>query len=184
MEKVDLIVMGARGLSEWQAILLGSVSHGVLHHAPCPVLIARGKTGDIHQILLGTDGSTSAQHATDTAIQLARAFNARLVALNVCEALPAFPDQGKQKISVRAHKRALEFVAQGTEQFLADAVESVNIRQEVGRPDEVITRLAEEEGFDLIVVGSRGLGGFKRLLLGSVSERVAQQAKESVLIVR
>lgn len=40
-EKVDLIVMGSRGLSEWNAILLGSVSDGVLHHAHCPVLIVR-----------------------------------------------------------------------------------------------------------------------------------------------
>src|SRR5579871_4481338 len=67
LEKTDLIVMGARGLSEWQAILLGSVSHGVLRHAPCPVLIARGETSDIHQILLATDGSPSAQQATETA---------------------------------------------------------------------------------------------------------------------
>ncbi|HLK58228.1 MAG TPA: universal stress protein, partial [Chthonomonadaceae bacterium] len=104
--------------------------------------------------------------------------------LNVCEALPDFTGSGKRKTGGRARKRALEFIAEGTEQLLEEAAEPVHIRQEVGRPAERIARIAEEEPFDLIVLGSRGRGAFRSLLLGSVSEQVVQRAKRSVLIVR
>ncbi len=57
------------------------------------------------------------------------------------------------------------------------------LRAEWGRPADVICRLAEQEDFDLIVVGERGVGGIVGLFLGSVSQRVATRAKVPVLIV-
>src|SRR5579871_1551847 len=67
-ECADLIVLGSRGLNTWRALLLGSVSEGVLHHAPCPVLIVRGEHPpgkEIHfqRILLAVDGSEEASRA-------------------------------------------------------------------------------------------------------------------------
>ena len=56
-------------------------------------------------------------------------------------------------------------------------------RLETGHPAEVIVRLAETDGFDLVVLGSRGLGGVKEFLLGSVSNRVSHHARCPVLIV-
>jgi nucleotide-binding universal stress UspA family protein len=55
---------------------------------------------------------------------------------------------------------------------------------EFGQPADAICRIAEAEGFDLIVMGSRGVGGVKSRLFGSVSANVSANAKCSVLIVR
>lgn len=54
-QQANVIVLGSRGLSKWKALLLGSVSDGVLHHAPCSVLIVRGETTTFKRILLATD---------------------------------------------------------------------------------------------------------------------------------
>ena len=57
-------------------------------------------------------------------------------------------------------------------------------RQCTGRPADEIVRISSEENFDLIIMGSRGLGGIKQFFLGSVSDRVADEAKCPVLLVK
>ena len=67
---------------------------------------------------------------------------------------------------------------------IADAGVYCNFHQERGVAEETIVRFAEEHDSDLIVMGSRGLGGFERMLLGSVSNHVVHHANCPVLIVR
>ena len=72
-----------------------------------------------------------------------------------------------------------------TEQFLAAAgVKVASRRAEWGNPADVISQVAEEEEMDLVVVGSRGMGGLTGLLLGSVSDRVVTRCAKPVLVVR
>lgn len=180
----DLVVMGSRGMGGWQALVVGSVSTGVLHHAPCPVLIARGEAKPFERILLGADGSEGSRKATDAAIGLAKQFDAQLTALNVCKSMRPVGKEALESVGSRAQKRILDFVAQSTETLLKEANLAPSIRQEEGEPAEVITRVAADEGFDLIVLGSRGMGGFGSLLLGSVSDKVVRHARCPVLVVR
>ncbi|HLV80934.1 MAG TPA: universal stress protein, partial [Chthonomonadaceae bacterium] len=84
-EKADLILLGSRGRSAWEALLLGSVSEGVAHHAHCPVLIVRGKPAAFARILLATDASECARKAAQAAFMLAETFQATLNVLNVYE---------------------------------------------------------------------------------------------------
>ena len=77
----DLIVLGRRGLSEWKALMLGSVSDGVLHPAHCPVLIVRGFQKAFSGILLACDGSAGAFLATKAAGELAIKFGVPLTIL-------------------------------------------------------------------------------------------------------
>ena len=89
-ETVDMIVIGSRGLGGLKEFFLGSVSNSVLHHAPCPVLIARGENapcgnGEFRHILLASDTSETANKTTAAAVQMAQHFATSLTVLNVFE---------------------------------------------------------------------------------------------------
>jgi len=82
-----------------------------------------------------------------------------------------------------AENRAREILNKTADRFRENGLE-VNTILKKGHPAEVICQVAEEGQFDFVAMGSRGLGGIKELLLGSVSNRVVHCAKCSVLIVR
>lgn len=220
-EKCDLIVMGSRGLNGLQALMLGSVSAGVLHHAHCSVLVLHGEGMPHHvnwfeRVLLASDLSRSAARATEVAVALADRFSSELTALNVQEPYDIIaesidPYTGlaperlarearltlEQTMSVATQKQALPArnvsAATGGGTALMD-METVDartdspvryqVRQEYGHPTATILHVADEIQADLIVVGSRGLGGFAALLLGSTSNHLATHAHCPVLVVR
>ncbi|HZT43269.1 MAG TPA: universal stress protein [Chthonomonadaceae bacterium] len=189
-EHAGLIVLGCRGLSAWKALLLGSVSEGVLHHASCPVLIVHGSPrldtqAGFRRILLATDGSDCACKAAQMAAQLAGKYDAELVALNVFQPHAAYPGVSNENLDPEVYgERVRSMVAERTAVALGKMDGRYTFRQETGHPAEKIVQIAAAEGFDLIVLGRRGLGGFKAMLLGSVSDGVAHHAPCPVLVVR
>ena len=194
-EKVDLIVLGSRGMRGIKELLLGSVSSGVLNHATCPVLIVRGEnapcgTDRFDNILLVSDGSPCAQSAAKVAVEIARKFAITLTALNVYEDLSSasLPGDEDKLIGdpdpVLYAKQWMEYVAQPIRELAAAAHVDCAFAQEGGRPDETIVDFANQHDVDLIVIGSRGLGGYSRLLIGSVSNRVVHHSNCPVLVVR
>lgn len=158
------------------------------------------------KVLLATDGSEGARKATQMAAELARDLDAPLTVLNVCASEEQRVDTLCECSGAKQPKAATSILAQEkfSEKFqvtkaqqseankrilpIKQALEAADVaytwRQEVGHPAKTILRVAEDNGFDLIVMGNRGLGGFQRLLLGSVSDSVAHHAPCSVLIVR
>jgi len=188
----DLIVVGSRGLGTWKRFLLGSVSDGVLHHAPCSVLIVRGENAPcgskgFQQILFASDGSESAGRAGQTAVELAKTFTASLHALNVIMGFgatdPEFILLTTTDLEIAA-LRSLQQVRDSLQPILAETGVTCTFHQEGGEAGYNILRFAEEHASDLVVLGSRGLGGFDRMLLGSVSTYIAHHASCPVLIVR
>ena len=189
-EKADLVVLGSRGMGTFKSLLLGSVSDGVAHHAPCPVLIARGPATPFQRILLASDASPGAQKAASVAFALAKLLEASLTVLNVFKpsgwfaSTDSHPDPGI--VVQEAHERNKRYMA-AEESVQAMAQETgapYILHQERGHPAEVIVQYADLGKFDLIVLGNRGLGTFRSLLLGSVSDGVLHHAHSSVLIVR
>lgn len=187
----DLVVVGARSLGVVASALLGSVSLGVARHAPCPVLVCKGGVRPLRTVTIALDGSLSARAALDyfATLPLPRDLAVRLV--SVVEPLRyAAPDVLSPQL-VELMKEYEDERRGELERVLAVAaadfrgrVHKVSTITVVGQAAPAILSEAAKQPSELIVVGARGLGTVKRLLLGSVSESVLRHASCSVLIVR
>lgn len=178
----SMLVVGSRGHGALSRAVLGSVSSAVLHHATGPVTIVpepREHDGVEPRVIVGVDHSPAALRALAVAAEQARTRGAVLVPVYVHESreLPLGgvhpPDLALLEDSER---RQLEAAAKG-----AGALD-VQAQVLVGNP--VVELLAAARPQDLLVVGSRGRGGFSGLLLGSTSTQLAHYATCPVLVVR
>jgi nucleotide-binding universal stress UspA family protein len=143
------------------------------------------------KILVATDGSENAAAALRAAAAIAQKFGSRVEALSVFSVPVAVaPVVGAPGVTFDAASLVAiaEEVQNSVASRTADTMQSLGlepiVRSETGHPAETICRIADEEKFDLIVIGSRGLSEWKSFLLGSVSDRVAHHAHCSVLIVK
>ncbi|GAA1835164.1 universal stress protein [Actinomadura chokoriensis] len=181
-----LIVLGPRGLGGFAGLLLGSVSAQVVAHASCPVVIARGDP-DRHSgtgpgdVVVGVDGSAASRAA------LAMAFTeAELHGLSVRSVAAWEPEPVKDPPPLVDEAGMREAATTRLDQLmipLRDLHPGVDAQAEVrtGPPREVLLDAAQDAR--LLVVGSRGLGGFRGLLLGSVSHALVQHAPCPVAVV-
>ncbi|HET6382107.1 MAG TPA: universal stress protein [Armatimonadota bacterium] len=135
-----------------------------------------------HKILACTDGSGYGVEAVKMAGDIASHFNAELSVLHVFS-IPAIIDP-----SVLALEDAMGESHQAVEDQTASALGSTGVKYHFlrrdGHPVETILQVIEDEEPDLVVMGSRGLGGFRSLLVGSVSDGVLRHSHRPVLIVR
>ncbi|MCA1687433.1 MAG: universal stress protein [Actinobacteria bacterium] len=145
-------------------------------------------------ILLATDGSRDAELALSTAVDLANSTGSELHVVTAGRGLPD-PVYQIHEAGLRheTYEEAFEAVRQEVQKVLDDQVRKVGeaggtvaeAHLRIGeRRDQAIVHLADEIGAGLIVMGSRGLGGLRRALMGSVSDSVVRHAHCPVLIVR
>jgi nucleotide-binding universal stress UspA family protein len=155
-ERDTLIAVGSHGVGRVTGIAIGSAATEVIHKAPCSVLVGRNAGDDFpRRIIVGIDGSSESAAAYGAAQEIAKRFESELWPV----------------------------VAHGGKPIDRSKIDSfVDHRCEDLADDPVTALVAAAAEADLLVVGSRGLHGIKAL--GSVSERVAHQARCSVLIVR
>jgi nucleotide-binding universal stress UspA family protein len=185
-----LIVMGSRGRGGIRRALMGSVSESVVRHAHCPVLVVRD--GERQRdylpgtILLAVDGSEGASAAARTAVELAERTDSELHVVYVGEVTPVYHPER------HGYRARYEELQEQARRLLEEQVHEVNsaggtvsrAHLRMGRPDEEIVVLGEEIGADLIATGSRGLGGMRRALMGSVSDSIVRHSHCPVLVVR
>lgn len=181
-ENRDLIVMGAKGHSFIERALLGSVTRRVIGYTHRDVLVVPPQAPvGWEKILLATDASESSEAATARALGLAQAYGSKLQVLAVME----FPAQlyGEAPVSDDWRDRLLAYV-----EGIAAQAKSLNIPATglvlEGTPYKAIVDLAQKEKSSLIVMGAHGHTGLKRLLMGSVTERVIGHAPCPVLVVK
>lgn len=152
---------------------------------------------DVRHILVPTDGSPDSLAAASFGGDLARALNARVTVLIVQDerlvvseawnaALAPVNDATDSVTKVREsiQKRAEDVELAETGSSVGEVSRGVELVQKWGHPPSEICSYAEDNEVDLIVIGSHGRTGIKRLLLGSVSHAVASTASCSVTIVR
>jgi nucleotide-binding universal stress UspA family protein len=172
-------------------MLLGSVSLGVARHAPCSVLVTRSTPRAVRRVVVAMDGSEHSLAAVRSVAALRLEPSMTVVLLGVVEPVrvpasaPAIV-QGRLLAAAaqleHERKQELEQVLAGAAADLRGTGAAVETRTPIASPSEAILEAASSA--DLVVVGSRGLGGVKRLLLGSVSESVLREATCPVLIVK
>jgi nucleotide-binding universal stress UspA family protein len=185
-----LVVLGNRGLGPVRRAVLGSVSRSVVHHAHSSVLVVRDEHHLPGRILLAVDGSKQARTATKAAVEISSSTGS---ALHVAFVTPTaehlygphfYSEEIKQSIRARAEDDVRGFLDEQVGWVEVHGGEIEDTHMAVGRPDAEIVKLAEELGAGLTVVGSRGLGGIRRALIGSVSDSVVRHAHGPVLVVR
>jgi nucleotide-binding universal stress UspA family protein len=189
---VDLIVVGHRGLGAWQSRLLGSVSAEVVDQAPCPVLVVRDD--QIGPVVLADDGSLDARAAGDVVAgwPLFRGLPVTVVGVvhdtapSAAGVAPLMLEEEMTRYAsvVQAERRMRTSGCDATvERLRAEGIDAVaEIRQ--GDPAHEIVSAAESARAGLVVLGTRGLTGLRRLLIGSVARNVLLSAPCSVLVVR
>jgi nucleotide-binding universal stress UspA family protein len=137
------------------------------------------------KILLATDGSRDAELARTTAIDLANSTNSELHVVTVAPGYPSY-DVGNPAVVEQLRQQAEDILnaqAAKIEQEGGKVAEKHFRIAEQYRADQIV-QVAEDVGAGLIVMGSRGLGGVRRALIGSVSDSVVRHAHCPVLVVR
>ena len=138
------------------------------------------------KILVPLDGSENSFRALDHAIVLAKTLRASLTAIHVVEKPPTVYVESQKLLNdlLASYRAESAKILDKCRQVASKS--GVNIETVIaeGDPASSITGYAQKEGFDLIIIGSRGLGRFKEMLLGSVSNKVLHHTKCSVLIVK
>jgi len=182
-ENCDLIVMGRKGTGRLERTLIGSVTARVIGHAHRDVLVFPG--GSVlgwGKILLATDGSKYSEAATNRAIDFAKSHGGTLSVVSVVDIPPEFYSQIKGLEAAQdLIKKARGFVDAVGEKAGEQGVKTETLVKE-GEAAKIITELAKEKKSDVIIIGSHGRTGLRRLLMGSTAERVIGNASCPVLI--
>lgn len=180
----EIIVAGSRGLGAISGTLLGSISRTLLHHARCPVAIIHTNEADTAHhtapVLVGIDGSPASEAATALAFDEASRRQVDLVALHAWSDVGVSPVLGMDwhEYEDQGHEVLAERLAGWQEQY-----PDVHVQRRIVCDRPARWLLDESEHAQLVVLGSRGRGGFAGMLLGSVSAAVAEAAKCPVLVV-
>jgi len=203
--RVNLAVLGTRGLSGIRRFLLGSVSERVLNDAPCSILVVRGqprwigpKKTRAMRVLVTADGSSDARAAITFLPALGLPTSSDITALHVFEPLDDetahpessfgmmdWPGLGQIPDEIKRAQESFGFgVLEETKRQLKAEGCNVHTSFSRGNAAEEIIKYAKQSRTDLLVLGARGLTGDRRFLLGTVSHKVVRHAPCSVLVIR
>jgi nucleotide-binding universal stress UspA family protein len=185
---VDLIVMATHGRSGLARVLLGSVAEQVIRHAPCSVLAARAPGGvqPFRKVLCPIDFSEESRHALARVAELAVPGGAGITLLHVIEPAITLSNLPMGENNLPAvDRRVAGELARWASDLENQVSVPVNTEIRIGRPGvQTLGVLDADPSFDLVVMGSHGRTGIRRVLLGSVAEKVLRHAACPVLIVR
>jgi len=193
-ENADLVAVGSRGLGSFVELLLGSTSFQLASHAKSPTIVVRPTSKESEggqeagRIVVGIDGSRVSEIALAFALQEASLRGVGLTILAAWDIpyldltggrVGAMPrdiiDTEDQEV-----RTMLAEIAAGSQERYPD----VDIRREVVAGKAVQVLVEASRGAEMLVVGSRGRGGFRSLLLGSVSHGVLHHAQCTTAVVR
>ena len=184
----ELVVVGSHSHSALKHVFLGDVAESIVRHAHCSVLVARPHA-TTRRILAATDFSSGSTPAVALAAEHARRVGARLtVACSIERQMRVAREMTSFGATYGFVEHELADLREKARARLAEQLEAVAAHAETlvleGKPAAAIVQAAVENDADLVVVGASGASGLRRLLLGSVAERVVRATPCSVLVAR
>ena len=179
--KADLVVLGSRGLSDWQSMTRHSVSHELLCAVDCPLLIVRGwaagSAAKVSKIVLAIAGGDDLAPAARAAIAVA-GQDASVMVVHVAQAIV-----GAQGFAyVESEEEIRETMSHASELLLAADVSVQGVVAHQGPVAKAVAEIAADWNADLIVVGSSRMGDIGSIFLGSVSHKLLHMTGRPVLI--
>lgn len=182
----EMLVVGCRGRGALARRLLGSVSSGLVHHAFGPIAVIRDEDPLIPHpaqapVVVGVDGSPASVDAVEIAFEEASLRGVDLLAVHAWsdDAIFEFPGTDWSTLQSMGEETLAERLAGWQERY-----PDVLVRRLVVTDRPAHQLVEQSESAQLVVVGSRGRGGFAGMLLGSVSASVVQAAKVPVIVAR
>jgi nucleotide-binding universal stress UspA family protein len=177
--QASIVVVGHRGTGGFAGLLTGSVAIQLANHAATPVIVVRGERRDTGPVVVGVDGSEGARRAAAFAVEQAAVHKTAVIALYAADGAtePALAQMGQPPPEVPAE--VTETLAVATGEYPWVVVES---QVRTGRPAHELLVEASANA-RLVVVGSRGRGGFRGLLLGSISQALINHAHCPIAVV-
>lgn len=182
-EDSELIVLGSRTVSGWKRLQLGRIANAVASKAQQPVLVVKHPPPSAldsplwERVLVATGGSPWSDIAVEHAIALAQAHHFELLLLHV---IPR-KRWGRAQEPNADEGTSILALAEARAEAAGVAFRSILTHGDISSK---IAETATEQDCQSIVLGSRGLGGWKRLMIGSISNAVAVKAAMPVLVVK
>jgi nucleotide-binding universal stress UspA family protein len=180
--EADLVVVGSRGLSDWQSMRKHSVSHQLLSALDCPLLIVRDQkpeaVHDAERVVLAIAGGDDVTVATRAAIAAASAPGSRVLVVHVPQAIVSV--QGLAYVEPDAE--IAETLKRATAMLEGAGVAAEVMVAQPGPVAQVVAATAAGWKADVIVIGSSRMGDLGSLLLGSVTHDLLRVAKQPVLV--
>lgn len=196
--KIDLVISATRGRSGLKRLILGSVTERLMRTLSCPLLVVQSPEHEfvdsvaqkikLEKILVGCDFSPDSSLAFDYALSLAQEFESELHLAHVLEPPAAQELQKSKKMAAEEAQDDVinDLLTRKLQDMVPEDARNWCIPQTkllVGHPYDRLVHYAESEKLDMIVLGVRGHGLMKTLLLGSTTDRVVRNAPCPVLSV-
>jgi nucleotide-binding universal stress UspA family protein len=178
----DLVVLGSRGLSDWQSIFKHGVSHRVLSAVDCPVLVVRDRpsihVSDPCRVLIAIAGGDDVAPCVRAAIAAAQAPRSEVMVVHVAQAIV-----GAQGFAYVETSEEIQATMAGAIDILEDAgIKAQGVVAHTGPVAEAVAGMARSWNADIIVVGSSRMGDLGSLLFGSVSHSLLHGIARPVLV--
>ncbi len=182
-ENSDLIVMGRKGMSKLSKALVGSVTARVIGHSQKDVLVVPNDASiGWKSIVFATDGSKYSEAATNKVIDFAKSYGSDVKVISAVDVTEEFMARAPGAVEDLV-KKAKEIVEDVKRKASSEGIKAEGIVRE-GDAYKVIVNIAKKQKANAIIMGSHGRTGLRRLLMGSVTERVIGHAPCPVLVVK
>ncbi len=196
---IDLVVMATHGRGGIRRAWLGSVADHLIRTIEVPMLLVRPREGEpapdrppgVGQILVPLDGSPLAEEALDAATALARIWDAEVTLLQVVQpvllsadpALP-LPSADDEHLTASARQQAQDYLDDLVEQMHGQGLRATGVAVVGWNAADTILDVARPERVAVVALATHGRGGLRRLLLGSVADKLVRGADVPVLVYR
>ena len=194
----DLVVMTTHGRGGLRRAWLGSVTDHLIRTSEVPILVVRpGETdaaesfAGLTEILVPLDGSPLAEAVLEPAVALARLWDGEVTLVQVVhpvvldsEPVLPFPAGYSDKATAIQRESAQDYIRDVAERLRESGVKASGVAVMGGGIADTLINLARPERVSLVAVATHGRGGFRRLMVGSVADKLMRAAEVPVLIVR